>query len=642
MECPRKLYYTGNKAYVNNQLEDSFLQALAEGGFQVEQLAKLYYPGGHNIDILDSQLALEKTNELLKKDNCIIYEAAIKYKDFFIRVDILEKRGNRIKIIEVKSKSTSETTDAEFLGKNGNIKSAWMPYVNDIAFQNYVTKEAFPKYKIIPYLMLVDKNSSCPTDGLNQKFKISRSESGRKYAVVSKDISEEDLSQELLILINVEDACNIVYEDKYDYLDEKLGFTDLINEFANKYKENIAIEPRVNKNCKSCEFKASELEMDQGLKSGYHECLSRDLKWEESDFQEYNIFHIWDFRKSKDYIENRRIKFSQLDIDDIDPKTDGRAGLSRRERQWLQVEKAKNNDNRYWIDKGNLRREMESWTYPLHFIDFETAMPAIPFNKGRRPYEGIAFQFSHHIVYEDGKVEHRGEYLNTKPGEFPNYEFLRRLKSQLENDQGTIFRYAAHENSYLNMIHDQLRADESYIEDREELCDFIKEITQYKLDKETIKGPRNMVDMLELVKRYYYDPYMEGSNSIKAVLPAILNSSDYIKEKYSQAIYGSEDGIKSLNFKDWTWVQFEDGQIIDPYKLLPELFDDIEDKNYDVSNLEEKINDGGGAMTAYERLQFQEIDREVRSRIEEGLLKYCELDTLAMVMIYEAWRDMIK
>ncbi len=49
--------------------------------------------------------------------------------------------------------------------------------------------------------------------------------------------------------------------------------------------------------------------------------------------------------------------------------------------------------------------EMSSWVYPLHFIDFETTMVALPFNKGRKPYEGIAFQFSHHVIQEDGEVE---------------------------------------------------------------------------------------------------------------------------------------------------------------------------------------------------------------------------------------------
>lgn len=45
---------------------------------------------------------------------------------------------------------------------------------------------------------------------------------------------------------------------------------------------------------------------------------------------------------------------------------------------------------------------MKKWTYPLHFIDFETYLGAVPLFKGNRPNEEIAYQFSHHIGYEDG------------------------------------------------------------------------------------------------------------------------------------------------------------------------------------------------------------------------------------------------
>ncbi len=181
-----------------------------------------------------------------------------------------------------------------------------------------------------------------------------------------------------------------------------------------------------------------------------------------------------------------------------------------------------------------------------------------------------------------------------------------------------------------------------------ELSTFIREITKYKENGEAIEGPRNMVDILKLVQKFYYDPYMKGSNSIKIVLPSVLNSSDFLKDKYSKPIYGAENGIKSFNFKDEIWVKFEDGQVLDPYQLLPKLFSDMGEEDYDSINFEDaesygdEINDGGAAMTAYYRLQFEDIPKEIRSEIERALLKYCELDTLAMVMIYEAWSDMIK
>lgn len=51
------------------------------------------------------------------------------------------------------------------------------------------------------------------------------------------------------------------------------------------------------------------------------------------------------------------------------------------------------------------------------------------------------------------------------------------------------------------------------------------------------------------------------------------------------------------------------------------------------------IADGGAAATAYARLQFEIIDNESRERIKTSLLRYCELDTLAMVMVVQAWQD---
>src|SRR5690625_3012201 len=133
MECPTKLFYTGKETYANNMLEDPFLEALAKGGFQVEQLAKAYYPGGVSIDTLDIDEALQETNALLKQNNCIIYEAAIKHENLFVRVDILIKKGTHIKLIEVKSKSADQKTDELFIGSRGNLLADWKPYIYDVA-----------------------------------------------------------------------------------------------------------------------------------------------------------------------------------------------------------------------------------------------------------------------------------------------------------------------------------------------------------------------------------------------------------------------------------------------------------------------------------------------------------------------------
>jgi len=54
-----------------------------------------------------------------------------------------------------------------------------------------------------------------------------------------------------------------------------------------------------------------------------------------------------------------------------------------------------------------------------------------------------------------------------------------------------------------------------------------------------------------------------------------------------------------------------------------------------------ELQEGGAAMAAYPRLQFEEIDDLERGAIRKALLRYCDLDTLAMVMAIQAWKDWI-
>ena len=53
------------------------------------------------------------------------------------------------------------------------------------------------------------------------------------------------------------------------------------------------------------------------------------------------------------------------------------------------------------------------------------------------------------------------------------------------------------------------------------------------------------------------------------------------------------------------------------------------------------IQEGGAAMMAYAKMQFTDMADEEREALRNALLQYCELDTLAMVMIYEHWRESI-
>ena len=86
LECPNKLFFTSKKEYANNQNGDSFLVALANGGFQVEALARLHYPNGIFIDTesYEYDKAVQLTHEALQQENVVIYEAGFYFEGLYI------------------------------------------------------------------------------------------------------------------------------------------------------------------------------------------------------------------------------------------------------------------------------------------------------------------------------------------------------------------------------------------------------------------------------------------------------------------------------------------------------------------------------------------------------------------------------
>jgi len=637
LECPNKLFFTSDKNYANQKSADSFLLALAKGGFQVEELARLHYPNGVFIDTEphEYEKAFQLTQEALLLENVVIYEAAFLVDNFFIRTDILVKTGNHIRLIEVKAKSFNPNEDNIFVGSRGGLVGSWKPYLFDLAFQKHVASLTYPNFHFEAYFMMADKSKKATIDGLNQLFRVPANGNPRTD-IIKKVSGIEEIGESVLSEINVDAIVNAIISDQHKYHDN-LGFHEALKLFKDSYLESQYINWETKFSaCKKCEFKATNEDKEKGLLSGFEYCFKKQHNWSEDNFLKPNAMEVWNFR-GKGLIESNRLLMNELTEDDfnVNPIPDK---ISSGERQWIQVEKSRDNDNSIYVEKEGLKTEMAKWKFPLHFIDFETSTVALPFTAGRRPYEQVAFQFSHHIYYEDGTIEHQSEFISNTAGEFPNFIFARGLKKALGNDNGTIFRFATHENSILNAIIVQLNASNE--EDKAELIAFLKTITNSTKDSvENWEGVRNMVDLNKIVKEYYYNPHTKGSNSIKAVLPASLNSSAYLKQKYSQPI--GTINLTSTNFDDnHIWLKLEDNKVVNPYKMLPPVFEGWTELELQ-ENLSEMdgIADGGAALTAYAKLQYQDMTDKERVEITEGLLRYCELDTLAMVMIYEHFRE---
>ncbi|TYB79183.1 DUF2779 domain-containing protein [Bizionia myxarmorum] len=638
LDCPTKLFYTRKEAYENQSETDSFLQGLAQGGFQVEELARMYYPDGIAIlgDDWNYDLLAQKTAALLEQENVTIFEAAFLHDGLFIRVDILEKKGNNINLIEVKAKSMRSANHQSFFNGNGSLGGGWTTFLYDIAFQKFVIQKCHPNWQITSFLKLVDKDATTTVDGLNQFFKVATSSDNRTGIIKKEGISISDLGESILTNISVNEEVNYILSE--NPVDETKSFSELVNYYLENYINDTKLKTAIGGHCKGCEYYLEHITPE--TKSGFHECWQEQLKLSHEAINQPKSYDVW-FNPAKNALDDGRYFMKQLTENDFNIKIDADK-LSRSERQWLQIEKEINQDTTPYVDLVNLRNELASWKYPLNFIDFETTAVAIPFLKNLRPYEQLAFQFSHHIVYEDGRLEHHHEYLNTEIGVFPNFHFIRALKESLSVNDGSILRYHNHENTIVNVIYNQLQ--NSNEEDKTDLMDFIQSISHStNSSSANWTGDRDMIDLQRTVVNYYYDPITVGSNSIKAILPAVLHSSTFLQEKYKKPI--GDINLTSKNFNNThVFIQMENGMVVSPYKNLPPIFegfdyDTLEAAAEHASQSVPEIADGGAALFAYGKLQFLEMPIEERDAIHQGLLRYCELDTLAMVMIYEYFKD---
>ena len=652
LECPTKLFYTKKeKKYANISNEDSFLQSLAEGGFQVGELAKFYFHDNPieekiTIETRDEEKAIAETNKMLSRvGRVVIAEAAFRYKNLFVRVDILVRDNDKISIYEVKAKSWDIQKGSFFDKTKRKIKSNWSPYLYDIAFQKYVVSNCLEQGNIKANLTLVNKSKTTDLNGLNQFFTIEKIE-GNTVVNVKDGLQRSNLIKEkLLIDINVDDECFKIQNEFYVETDlgAEITFTDFVQRCSDMYEKNIRHQANIGNKCKQCQFRNTK---NTKLKSGFDECWVSQTNLTEIQIKDENLStEIWgggagSRSLSGELIEKNIYLLRNIKEEDIAPKLSSNLykGLSPLERRMEQINRVKDNSAESYFDVEGLKKEMSKWNFPLHMIDFETSTVALPFFKGMKPYETLAFQFSHHTIDMDWNVKHENQYICFDKNTFPNFEFIRNLRDAIGDGEGTIFRYHNHENTTLNKIREQLL--KSVEIDKMELIYFIDLITHDK--KQNRKGARDMVDLFKLVTSYYYSPYSKGSNSIKAILPAIISESIFLKEKYGRDdLYGIELDVSSLNFPNHCWIP--DG-ITNPYKTLPQVFPDYDNEMLDavepIESLKE-LSDGGAALTAYNYLQYSNVSDKQRKHLKDALFKYCELDTMAMVMIVEAWNNWI-
>jgi len=642
LECPTKLFYTGKPEYVDSSTDNSFLAALAEGGYQVGALACVQYSGGVPVDDAGHAAQIERTRELLQRDEVTIYEAALEAEGLFIRVDILRKRGTEIELVEVKAKSYHPDKNGDFRGAKGHIDSGIKPYLYDIAFQAHVAAKALPGLRIHSFLMLADTSAVASVDGLNQRFRVRR-DGSKPQVILAPGTDATTIGDPILRAVQVDGQVAQLQAEPLRIGGQALSFEAGVRRLATAYRDDARLDPRPSAACGACQFKTPALPAPGEPRSGFHECWKGALNWTDTDFDGGTVLDLWSFPRKAELIDQGVLKLSQVQMGDVKfgGAPPGRNGMSRAHRQWYQCRADWPGGGAFYFDREGFEYAAREWKYPLHFIDFETCAVAIPFGRGRRPYETVAFQFSHHVMREDGRVEHRQQFLEATPGVDPCVPFLRALRDTLSADDGTIFRWAAHENTVLNQLRSRLLTESSPPAAAADLVAFIETITMRKDGAAEIVGERNMVDLCKLAERFYFHPSTRGSSSLKKVLPALMASLPVLRAIYGVPTYGTST-MPSKNLEEgFTWWVEKDGQVCDPYDLLPKVFSDLSREEQEPSGaaVAPELQDGGAAMAAYARLQFEDLDPDTREGIERALKRYCELDTLAMVMTVQAWRS---
>ncbi len=265
LECPRKLVYSIDPRYANSKDSDDLLKALAEWGHQVGALAKLMYPGGIEITAVSPEEQIRETQRLLQQDEITLFEPTFRSGNLLVRVDVLVKRGRDIKLIEVKSKGFNPDKDS-FRAKKSPIEKVWRPYLYDVAFQALVLEACHPKWRVTPFLMLLDTSATASFPGVGAQFEVKRH--GRLVEVATQPRFDPSLLKApLLKAHDVSEEVRMLRDGLVETPAGEQGFKELVDWLAGHLAKGEPFQPFTGSQCKKCEFYCDPAEHAENRRS---------------------------------------------------------------------------------------------------------------------------------------------------------------------------------------------------------------------------------------------------------------------------------------------------------------------------------------------------------------------------------------
>jgi hypothetical protein len=581
-ECLHKLKYYKAK-YPSTKNDNEMLKFFAEGGFMVEAIAHAVMSANPNVE----------------------FEKTLESGRFTARIDAFEQTSDQIVLTEIKAKSIkSSDPDQFFLKTSRTVNGTWREYMLDIAYQVMVTEMQFPDLKVVPQLCLVNSSKSCGIEAIYSNVDVILDNGSRDFSLPSAVYTGDVRAlraDHFLEFINVRECVDSLMDEVKTEAQRMLNFLD-------GQMPNASPDISTGK-CKTCEYRDADTAQD-----GFTEC------WGKTPPRGGHIIDLFRVGNGNNALKTEvdvRISTRQFNLADLpDTFLDGGSSYEMPRRHQLAAVRTGAE-----VCNPKIAEVFSGVTYPLVFMDFEASRIPVPYHAGMKPYELVAFQFSCHIIESPDSTDllHH-EWLNLQDV-YPNEDFIKNLR-QVVGDKGTILVWSQYEASLLKEVRRQLQ-------ERGQLTGELMKWFTGVLGGDNESGTEiqsRILDLLKVSEANYYHPAMKGSHSIKKVLDAVWS------------------GASDLWTHPWFGKYFaadENGNAIDPYKTLarPDNFGylgDTEDSD------EYAVTDGVGAMRAYQDMLFglNRHNLALRESMRDSLLRYCELDTAAMVMIWEYWKSL--
>ena len=174
--------------------------------------------------------------------------------------------------------------------------------------------------------------------------------------------------------------------------------------------------------------------------------------------------------------------------------------LSSKQRKILNILRS----NTPYLNNDGLHKFLNTFVFPIYFLDYETYSLAVPIYNGYKPYQHMVFQYSLHIVNEDRSTVH-SEYLQTELGD-PSKNLIIKLKEDIGEIGSVIVWIKTFEKSC-----------------NENMSKLYPEYKDFLLDLN-----KRIIDLADFIKKeHYIHPDFLGSWSIKDVLPVMIPDLSY-------------------------------------------------------------------------------------------------------------------